>query len=51
MKNDTYVVQPLIKGANKNNPCLLRFVMNEKFTIDVLRIDNGIVWICRSLDL
>jgi hypothetical protein len=37
MKNDTYVVHPLIKGANKNNPCLLRFVMNEKFT----RLDFG----------
>jgi hypothetical protein len=37
MKKDTYVVQPIIKDANKNNPCILRFVMSEKST----RIDFG----------
>jgi len=37
MKKDTYVVQPIIKDANKNNPCILRFVMSEKST----RLDFG----------
>ena len=37
MKNKTYLVQPVIKDAQKNNPTLLRILLNEQFT----QIDFG----------
>jgi hypothetical protein len=37
MKNKTYLVQPVIKDAQKNNPTLLRILLSEQFT----QIDFG----------
>jgi hypothetical protein len=37
MKNKTYIVQPVIKDAQKNNPTILRILLSEQFT----QIDFG----------
>ena len=37
MKNKTYLVQPVIKDAQKSNPTLLRILLSEQFT----QIDFG----------
>jgi hypothetical protein len=37
MKNKTYLVQPVIKEAQKSNPTLLRILLSEQFT----QIDFG----------
>ena len=37
MKNKTYLVQPVIKDAQKSNPTILRILLSEQFT----QIDFG----------
>ncbi len=37
MKNKTYIVQPVIKDAQKSNPTILRILLSEQFT----QIDFG----------